>query len=524
MRMLQAFVMVLTVGLSSPLFAATSPVDFRFRIASDPATLDWTLARSSSETYVILNLMEGLVRHSAELKPEPALASSWTVSPDGKIYRFELRENVKWSDGRKLRAQDFVDSWIRLLDPKTRSDYASFLSEIEGAEAFSRGKAAASAVAARAITESSLEVKLRAPSSRFLHLLTFWVTFPIRSDLIQKHGKAWTSPANLAVVGPYRLAEWKKGSQLTLERNPSYWAPAAGPSRAEIRIEPDEKRARVDFAAGKEDVLLNATTEDLLRQASQGTSAQPGARVAQFPYLATYYLGFNARKGPLKEAGVRKAIAYAIARSEIPSVLQGGQSAAAGFVPPGIDGASSAPFLSGTLYAARGALSKAGFPEGTKLPKLELLIMSADGGEPLARLLQSQLRQKLGIEVEPRVIESATQFQTQLRAGKFDVFVSRWGADYPDALNFLEVFESRNKLNVTGWSSREFDGLIAQSRASADASAKRTLDQRAEKLLLDEHAVIVPLYHRKNTVLVGPRVRELSITPLNYFFLRNVRF
>src|SRR5687767_12448965 len=84
----------------------------RFRLTADPATLDWNLARSSHETYIIMNVMEGLVEEGKDMKPQPALAEKWEISADQKVYTFTLRPGVKWSDGRPLKASDFVDSWL----------------------------------------------------------------------------------------------------------------------------------------------------------------------------------------------------------------------------------------------------------------------------------------------------------------------------------------------------------------------------------------------------------------------------
>ena len=105
----------------------------KMRLTGEPATLDWNLAQSSHETYLIMNLMEGLVEEGADLTPKPALAEKWDISPDGLTYVFELRAGTKWSDGRALLASDFVDSWRRLLDPKTKSNYASFRFDGENA-------------------------------------------------------------------------------------------------------------------------------------------------------------------------------------------------------------------------------------------------------------------------------------------------------------------------------------------------------------------------------------------------------
>jgi oligopeptide transport system substrate-binding protein len=217
----------LSLGAESPAGAPSPSVDavdrgtLRFRLSGDPATLDWNLAQTSFETHVIMNLMEGLVEEGADLKPRPALAESWIVSPDGLAYTFKLKAGVKWSDGRALRAQDFVDSWLRLLSPKAGSGYASFLYDVENAEAYHSGKLKdPSKVGVKAVGDATFQVRLRRRVPYFLHIPTFWVTFPVRLDLIRKHGSAWATPGKIATLGPFLLKEWKKGKSIVLERNP----------------------------------------------------------------------------------------------------------------------------------------------------------------------------------------------------------------------------------------------------------------------------------------------------------------
>src|SRR4051812_18709159 len=87
-------------GTKAGALPAASSGTLRFRLSTDPATLDWNLAHTNYETYVIMNLMEGLVEEGPDLMPRPALASRWSVSPDGLTYTFNIRKGVKWSDGK----------------------------------------------------------------------------------------------------------------------------------------------------------------------------------------------------------------------------------------------------------------------------------------------------------------------------------------------------------------------------------------------------------------------------------------
>jgi oligopeptide transport system substrate-binding protein len=514
----------LLVFVPDSLRAAPKTAPFRFRLTADPSTLDWNLARSSYETYIIMNIMDGLVSEGADLKPQPGLADHWEISSDAKTYTFFLRPGVKWSDGKPLRAQDFVDSWIRLLDPKTHSSYADFLFDLENAKDFHEGKITTPAsVGVHAVGDSTLKVSLWHTVPYFLHLPSFWVTFPIRADLIKKYANHWAEPENLATLGPYLLKEWKRGKFIKLTVNDQYSGRNPGTIReAEAVIQPDDQVARKLFETGAIDLLLNATTADLLAVKS-GETSKP-LRVEIFPYLATYYLGFNVKSAPLKDAAIRKAIANAVEREKIPGILQGGETAATSWVPPGISAGTepSAQSSGKSLYDARGAFAKAGFTEGHGFPKLKLRVEKFDGAQILADALVKMLHDQLGIEVEAK-IESSSDFQRVLKAGEEDLFVGHWGADFPDAANFFEVFSSTSGTNYTRWKSTEYDALLSQAASTLDAAKRKTDFAEAEGILVNREAVILPLFYKKNAVLIRSRVREMKISPLNYFFLSSVK-
>lgn len=515
---------VLAASLSGLTLSARAWADeaqLRFRLTTDPATLDWNLAHTSHETYIVMNLMEGLVEEGPDQKPRPALAESWDVSADGRTYTFELRKDVKWSDGRALKAADFEDSWFRLIDPKLKAPYAAFLFEVENAEAFAQGKLKdRSAVGIKALGTSKFQVKLRKRVPYFLHLATFWVTFPVRMDQIRKYPRDWATPGKIVTLGPYRLASWEKGKAVRLSKNPDYFATSsafsAAPDSIEAVIEPDDAKARRLFDGGKLDVLLNATTHDLLRVQKPGGVA--GVRIAQYPYLATYYLGFNVNAGPLRNKEVRHAIAAAIRKEAIPAVLQGGETVARSWLPPGIESQAQPEQVSGSLYDARAALSKAGYVEGNGFPKLTLYVEKFDGAEALSKHLTRALREGLGISVEtkfgrPSALKGASDAA---------IFVAHWGADFPDPENFFSVFARESGTNYTGWRNPEYDALLEKARSSSDSGERFAAYAEAERLLVSRESVIVPLFYKKSTVLLRSRVKTFTISPLNYLFLKTV--
>ncbi|HTL11795.1 MAG TPA: peptide ABC transporter substrate-binding protein [Bdellovibrionota bacterium] len=494
-----------TVALAAdPSAPPPAPGTLRFRIPSDPATLDWNLAHTHSETYVIMNLMEGLLEEGPDLKPVPALAESWSVTTDGKQYTFKIRKGVKWMDGVELKAAHFVDSWKRLMNPSLKSSYASFLSEV-------------SSVAAP--DDFTFVVNLKGPVPHFIHMPTFWVTFPIRKDLVQKFGTHWADPARLVTLGPYKLSTWDHGKRIVLERNPTYWGKSPSVERAEIDIEADDGKTRSLFSRGWYDFLLNSTTEDFL-SVKIGPAGE-FVQMRQFPYLATYYLGFNTQSGPLRDVNFRKAVAQAINPKAFPAALQGGQLPATGWIPPGVQGGSSGLALEFSLYDARAALSRAGYAEGTEPPKLDLWVSPADGAQAMGKVVTDGLKQGLGITVTSHLGSSA-DFQAAVKSGKAQLFLSRWGLDYPDPSSAMEVFLSSSGTNYTRWKNPQYDAAVAKGRSALIPREREDAFRTAEEILLRKDVAVVPLFHSKNTVLVGRRVHKLEISPLNYLFLKGI--
>ncbi|HEY7217784.1 MAG TPA: ABC transporter substrate-binding protein, partial [Candidatus Binatia bacterium] len=113
---------------------------FRVNLGTEPPSLDWSLAVDHVSFNVISNLMVGLTEFDKDLKPAPVIAKSWEILDGGKKIIFHLRDDVQWTDGKRVRAQDFEYSWKRLLNPKTGAQYAYILFDIIHAQDYNEGK------------------------------------------------------------------------------------------------------------------------------------------------------------------------------------------------------------------------------------------------------------------------------------------------------------------------------------------------------------------------------------------------
>jgi len=509
------------LGISTQLNADEGTL-FRFRASSEPSTLDWNQAHTSAEAPVLINIMRGLFTEGNGKEVRLDLARNWVVSKDGLTYTFSLRRKIFWSDGVELRASHFRDSWIRLMDPEISSPYKNHLSMIKGAEGWLTGKSTSAGVAIEATDSYTLKVQLTTPVPDFPSLLSFWVTFPIRTDLLKTLGEGAFAPPHLVTLGPYVVTSWEKGAKITLTKN-SRWPQEkptdASPGKIEIIIEDDPKKAWSSLKSGNLDIWLDATTSDLLE-----IRKKEGWRHQFFPYLATYYLGFNHKKSsPLNNRSLREAVALSIDTRELPALLQGGQTAAKGWIPPEI-AVSNQPFFSEkNNYKARGAIAQAGFQEGSGLQPLKLLIEPFDGSTKLATHLIQSLKENLGIGIVATYPKSVNEYVQMRLKSDFDLFLGHWGADFSDPVAFLEIFESGNPNNHTNWKESEYDSLIKKAKACTQPKERDQYLKSAEKILLMKSVAIFPLFYKKNAVLIGPRVKSIYISPLNYFYFESIR-
>ena len=501
---------------SSFSFAASAPKNntFTFRMLSEPVTLDWNKAHTSVETHLMMNLMEGLVAVDSNLKVVPAIAKSWTRSADGRTYTFFLRDDVKWSDGVQLKANDFIYSWKRLLSPLTAASYAYLLFDIEGAEYFYKGAIKDfNAVGVKAINDYTIQVKLIRPVAYWIYIPTFWVTFPMRQDIIEKHGAGWERPGRMVTVGPYTLAVHDIDSKIVLRANPHYYGQRGDVEQAVGQIVRDDSTALSLYESGKLDFLTDIATLDLKRLAGRKD-------LKAFPYLKVGYLGFAVNNYPISNPKVRRAIAMAIDKKKIPQILHGGQQPATSFVPPKLMAYSETAGLAFNPLKARAELAGAGIdPARTSL---NFLMPNFDKSVTLGQYIQEELKKNLGLKVGIQSYDHKT-FRAQLELFTYPMYESSWAADYPDPDNFLSIFLSTAGNNRTNWKDSRYDETITEAKNLLDPKDRARAYAEAQKILLERDAVIVPLYYEPNMALIKDRAQGCELNPMNYLFLKKIK-
>jgi oligopeptide transport system substrate-binding protein len=489
------------------------PGRLRLNLGTEPPTLDWTRATDSVSVLVIEQLMRGLARLDASLRPEPALAERWEVSPDGLVWTFHLRRGVRWTDGEPLVAQQFVDAWLRLLAPATGAEYAYFLFPVAGARAYNAGENRDPAsVGVRAPSDDVLEVRLEAPLVYFPSLTTFMVTFPVRLDLIERFGERWTEPEHLQTLGPFRLAEWRHEYRIRLAANADYFA---GPPRLEEIVgymvgEPST--ALVLFEQGLLDVARPPPLE-IARYRSH-------PRYRHVPALRGYYYGFNTRLAPFDDARVRRAFSMAIDREAFPALLRGQEVPQSAWIPPGMPHHSASIGLRFDPEGARALLARAGVDPAALAP-IRVVYNSDPTHRMVAEKVQEQWQRHLGVRVELRNREWKV-FLRELAVDPPPVFRLGWGADFPDPDNFMSLFTSYSDNNHTGWADAEYDAVVERAARERDPSRRQALYDRAQRILCEEAAPIAPLFVTAIHWVVAERIRGLEPNAMDLLMLDGV--
>ena len=322
-------------------------------IASEPETIDPSLISSVDGSTYVNHMFENLMKYVPTdekadesgnvmmTKVDLGQAASYEVSDDGLVYTFKIREDAKWSDGEPVKAQDWVYSWQRLVDPNTASDYGYFLDGIVvNAAEIQAGEKDPSELAIKAVDDSTLEITLCQDTPYFLELCAFASLMPLRQDVVEGNDD-WTTPEKIVCNGPYKLSEWTHDSVIKMVPNDQYYDAAnLGPSEIDWYLSADETAILSAYQSG-EWAFIESFPTDMI------SSLQDSGDCFIDPYVGTYFLYLNCDK--IKDWRVRAAMVLSVDRDNIvENVAQGGQTPATGFVASGILDSTGADFAFGS--------------------------------------------------------------------------------------------------------------------------------------------------------------------------------
>lgn len=461
-------------------------------LLNEPVTLDPGLIEDGVSLQVVRNLDEGLMGYDSSGRLGLRLAEGYEVSPDGKRYFFRLKKGLRWSDGHPLQVEDFVFAFKRLLGPGGRSPFASVFSSIRGAKSLLSIGATFGASFGVFEKEGGLVIELDRPMPALLHALTLPIAFPIRKDVLDANHGDW--PDTGPVTGPYRIVSRQREEKIRLSRNPLYWGQAPRISEIEFKVITDETTAYRLFASGRLDILSRISSFDLPR-------VRQSQQLETYPFWGVYFLSFNTAKPPFQDRRWRRAVAGAVQRNEVVTVVGGGESPASSFVPKGIEGF----FQSGSPTAE--------FEEDVQWAKSQKVFSEVNGtfdaglrNSRVMEKVQADLKQRLGLSLVLRSLDWKSYLRS-LSSDPSALYRMGYLVPYQDPVFILKIFTTGHEANHTGWSDPRYDRWVDEISMMKPGPEREAKVIRAQKLLLSE-GIVVPLFHYVQNIGVSKRVKE----------------
>ncbi len=461
--------------------------------------LDPSLARTVEDAEVLPSIFETLTRDVGGARIVPWLATDFTAEQAGTSYRFRLRDDVRFHDGRKLTARDVRYSFERLLlNPESTGRF--FYSPIRGAKALLNGERSDLA-GFRIHSADEFTIDLDEPVSFFPALISYHAA-AIVPEGNDKFGGSWQEGS--VGTGPFRVEKFEPGVRLELERNRAYWR--SGYPRIErltfnFGIAPTEILSQ--FRAGRFSLasdLLPADAETLRRESEFASGYQ------EIPSLITYYAAFNCHRGPLKDKRLRQTLAQAIDVASVVRQTLGRLAVPAhGLIPPGLLGHDSAHAPRKTPAPASAPAQPAGEIELTAVLNPVFFGEYAAFAREVSRFFREHQ-----VTIRP-VNKTMDEWMEAVAQGSVDLVIGRWAADYPDADTFANILATKEGLLGQLCGSAEVDRLIARGRSETSPAPRHAVYRQIEEIIARDR-LLLPLFHEQTYRFARPEVEGLSLS------------
>ncbi len=479
-----------------------------------------TLTMTYSHCFSLLkHIMVNLVQLDENDNVIPGVATEWTVSEDGLNYSFKLRNDMKWTNGEPVTANDFTYAWERLLAPETGGNYAYFAYIFKNGQKYNKGECTADELGFKAVSDYELEVTLESPTPYALFTFAFGSLAPVNQKFYEEVGadNYMTEAQYFNTNGAFNLTEWVHDDHITLEKNADFVdADKVSLNKINCKMIKDSAAALAAFQAGELDVAtLNAQGREVIEA--------EGYPMLHYSDGGEFHLLFNNENPVLKNANIRKALSLAFDREAFIAAIAKGSNEPATSFTTGVNGVNGNPFRDdvaaeyGTLFEknAKPEEAKAAWEQGLKELNMtseeaakQISINTGDSDDAVTQgaFMQEQFRTNLGIEID--VHSMATKAQSDARDnGDYAIDFTAWGPDYNDPMTFLDMWVTGGGNNSVKYSNPDYDALIAEAGSTADLQKRQENFLKCEKMIADE-CPIAPVYWRMRDYVVSEKIND----------------
>lgn len=432
---------------------------------------------------VCRHLYEGLYKLDANGEAVLGQAASVDVSEDMKTWTFTLRDDINWSDGQAVTAEDFIFGFENL--EAQGGDYSSILSDL--AESY------------EAPDEKTVVINLKAPCGYLPAILAFPSTYPARKDMVEQYGDAYaTEPEKSLYNGPYEMVSWEHQSEAVTQLREEYYdAENIEVGTINWMLTSEERTALASFESG--DIIYSdiCPDEEKPRMEGNGLFYVPGNN----NYCVMFNLGPDGNE-VLKDVRVRQALSLSIDRDRVIAIRGLNDEMGTNLACSGYTNAEGEDFLDyagpwfdvtdyeGNCEKAKALLAEAGYENGAGFPPLKYIVNN-DSRKEIAEALVNDWKEILGID--SIVVEKVENFSAARRAGEYDLAYYGWYMDYTDLSNMFGTFYQTAESN-SFYQNDAYDEAYLKAISTADQAEQWENYKKCEEILAEDAPVAVILH------------------------------
>ena len=487
---------------------------------SDIVSLDPAFAYDHTTNQVVNQITEGLLTLDSDGVIQNKLCKSWQAM-DPLTYVYDIRDDVKFSDGTPMTMDDVLFSVKRHMDTALASYLAWFFDNVESIEQTG---------------DWQLTVKLSKPDASWQYAFASTAGHIISKAYCEAHPDDFGTPTGgILGTGAYVLDSWTTGSEIVLKANDNYWAGETPDAKTvDFQVIEDDTTRITAMVNGQLDLTLDPPTELLSQLESAGN-----VQLSEVPAFSVLYMAMNCQKEPFNDVNVRKAISYAIdkkalydsmltkegtlANSSVPfsESLYGADAAAwKEFVP-------TVPECTADLEKAKAAMAASAYPDGFDCT---LAVNNNSLRNSIALYVQQALKQiGINVTIETKSGDEMITVQFGSNGRDYDMAIVKWEADYPDPSgNVYPLYYSANAseggANTCNYANPAYDALIDTELASTDLS-ERTASMESALNILAEDCPSVIFYYPVKRLAMNTRVTgfDVNASMIWNFYIKDIK-
>lgn len=530
---------ILVITLLMILFSSCRGNDSQFKFAydlsSNPTNMDPQIANDSEEKIVLANTMEGLLTFDEQGQIVGGVAESYTVSEDGLVYTFYLREDANWVTYKgeiysKVTANDFKYTFTRLFDPTIGSVHAYNFSAIKNAGAILSKQLGVDQLGVDVVDDYTLRISLEYEYPMFPELLTTTHAMPCNQQFfMETKGTYGLGREHLIYNGPFYMSTWNSGSNIAIRKNSYYNSTTPTIASSVTFFIPNTDNNKSNSEDDKTQVkkktplekFESGTTDAIILSADAVSEVDITKYNSQVYEDTSWMFMVNTDNDVLQNRNIRLALMHSIKNDLYIDALPKTMTKAQALVPHIISGVDDESFrqsfgedmtIEYNPQVAKKYLSQGLADLGVfSFPKITIIYPENEYFTELLQGIQRQWQSELSIFINISPLPS-DEVKANIAKGDYDIAITSLRSTSNSPASILSMFTDESSTNYSSYSSPTYNRLLLQAATNTDLYESYSLYNEAEKTIIGD-GVIYPIAYQTSNYLVGKNVKGIFFSP-----------